>query len=39
MKSIQQAAKLTNSNPNGIYYCCIGKYKFSNNFIWKFKSQ
>jgi len=38
-KSMQQAAKLTNSNSNGIYYCCIGKYKYSNNFIWKFKSQ
>ena len=36
-ESMQKAAKLTNSNANGIYYSCIGKYKHSNNFIWKFK--
>jgi group I intron endonuclease len=38
-ESMEQAAKLTNSNSNGIYYCCIGKYKYSNNFIWKFKNK
>jgi group I intron endonuclease len=36
-ESMEQAAKLTNSNSSGIYYCCIGKYKYSNNFIWRYK--
>jgi hypothetical protein len=36
-ESMEQAAKLTNSNSSGIYYCCIGKYKYSNNFIWRNK--
>lgn len=35
-ESMKKAAKATNSNQNGIYYCCIGKYKNSNGFIWHY---
>jgi group I intron endonuclease len=35
--SLVEAAKKTGSNSNGIQMCCVGKYKHSNNFIWKYK--
>lgn len=38
-ENMEKAARLTNSNSNGIYYACIGKYKYSNNYIWKFKQK
>lgn len=35
--SLIEAANVTGSNSNGIQMCCVGKYKHSNNFIWKYK--
>ena len=35
--SLIEAANMTGSNSNGIQMCCVGKYKHSNNFIWKYK--
>ena len=35
--SLVEAAKTTGSRENGIQMCCVGKYKHSNNFIWKSK--
>jgi group I intron endonuclease len=35
--SLVEAAKKTGSNSNGIQMCCVGRYKHSNNFIWKYK--
>jgi hypothetical protein len=35
--SIVEAAKKTGSRGNCIQMCCVGKYKHSNGFIWKYK--
>jgi predicted DNA-binding protein YlxM (UPF0122 family) len=35
--SLVDAANKTGSNSNGIQMCCVGKYKHSNSFIWKYK--
>ena len=35
--SLIEAANMTRSNSNGIQMCCVGKYKHSNSFIWKYK--
>ncbi len=35
--SISQAARETNSKANCIQMCCSGKYKSSNNYIWRYK--
>lgn len=38
-KSIKEAARVTNTNVSGIRQCCVGKYKSSNNYIWKYKNK
>ena len=35
--SLIEAANKTGSKSNCIQMCCVGKYKHSNNFIWKYK--
>ena len=35
--SIKDAARATNGNVSGIRQCCAGRYKTSNNYIWKYK--
>jgi predicted DNA-binding protein YlxM (UPF0122 family) len=35
--SLIEAANQTGSKSNCIQMCCVGKYKHSNNFIWKYK--
>jgi hypothetical protein len=35
--SLIDAANKTGSKSNCIQMCCVGKYKHSNNFIWKYK--
>jgi len=35
--SIVEAAKKTGSRGSCIQMCCVGKYKHSNGFIWKYK--
>jgi len=35
--SITEAAKKTGSRSNCIQMCCVGKFKYSNGFIWRYK--
>ena len=35
--SLIEAANMTGSKSNCIQMCCVGKYKHSNGFIWKYK--
>lgn len=35
--SLIEAANMTGSKSNCIQMCCVGKYKHSNSFIWKYK--
>lgn len=35
--TIANAARSTNSRPNCIQMCCVGKYKNSNGFVWRYK--
>lgn len=36
--SLVEAAKKTGSRPNCIQMCCVGRYKSSNGYIWKYKN-
>lgn len=35
-KSIREIQEKTNYNKQSIHYCCSGRYKTSNGFIWKY---
>lgn len=36
--SLVEAARKTGSRPNCIQMCCVGKYKNSNGYIWKYEN-
>lgn len=36
-ENVRQASLKTGTNESRIRGCCVGKYKHSNNFIWKYK--
>ncbi len=35
--SVKEASEKTGTRPSGISSCCSGRYKYSNDFIWRYK--